>query len=276
VTSGPKSNMRSGWNEISDAYQDRYQIGTSQVHYGPLCPTEEQLHLLGDVSGKKVIELGAGAGQNSIYLAKNGAICTAIDISDRQLEHGRSIAALETVAVDFVRHSFGDLSDFDENSFDLALSVYALQYCYDVGELSRVTNGVSRLLKPNADFVFSVDHPVRTRGSWDDNDQFVLDNYFDRSTKTWQYRFPEVGVAPELSCNYKTIADYIGAVISSGLRIEAVLEPEPVPVDHNTRFGVKSQYGTNSKEDPYSYEHLSRVPGTLIVKASKPGGMWPQ
>lgn len=267
-----KSNMRSGWNEISDAYQDRYRIGTSQIHYGPLCPTEEQLCLLGDIAGKKVIELGSGAGQNSIYLAKKGAACTAVDISDRQLEHGRAMAEEEGVSVEFVRRDFSSLGDyFEDSSFDLALSVYALQYCYDLDELSEVSRSVTEILKPRANFVFSVDHPIRAHGQWNSNDQFQIDEYFDRSIKTWSYKFPETGVTPELSCNYKTISDYIGAVICAGLKIEAILEPEPVFVDENTRFGVASQYGTLSRKDPYSYDHLSRIPGTLIVKSSKPG-----
>jgi 2-polyprenyl-3-methyl-5-hydroxy-6-metoxy-1,4-benzoquinol methylase len=70
--------MAKAWDKISPSYQNRYQIGTSRVHWGPLCPSEEELRLLGDFEGKRVIEIGSGAGQNSIVLAKQGAIATAM------------------------------------------------------------------------------------------------------------------------------------------------------------------------------------------------------
>ena len=78
--------MANAWDKISSSYQRRYQIGTSKIHWGPLCASENELNLLGDVNKKKVIEVGSGAGQNSIVLAKQGAIITAFDLSKEQLK----------------------------------------------------------------------------------------------------------------------------------------------------------------------------------------------
>src|SRR5665811_856159 len=99
--------------------------GTEQLHYGPLCPSEESLMLLGEVTGKKILELGSGAGQNSIVLAKQGADCTAVDISDKQLEHGRQMADSEGQSVRFIRSNFTSFENlFSKEEFDIALSVY--------------------------------------------------------------------------------------------------------------------------------------------------------
>src|ERR1700736_699806 len=48
-----------------------------------------ELRVLGDVRGKDVLELGCGAAQWSIALAKRGARCVGLDNSARQLEHAR-------------------------------------------------------------------------------------------------------------------------------------------------------------------------------------------
>lgn len=263
--------MAKAWDKISPSYQRRYQIGTSQIHWGPLCPSEEELRLLGEVKGKRVIEIGAGAGQNSIVLAKQGAIVTAYDISKEQLRHGKTLAKEEDIQVDFIRGDFQRLrAHFKPNSFEIAMSAYALQYCSTLESMNDTFKQIYDILTPKGIFVFSLDHPVRTIGYWEEGkDRFVLDKYFDRSQKEWDYTFPETGVSARMSGSFKTISDIINGVLQAGFRLEQLLEPEPVRQDVNSQFGVKSRYGSQNKKDPYSFDHLSRIPGTLIIKAEK-------
>jgi len=266
-----KVDMREAWNKISNSYQTRYEIKTEKIHYGPLCPSEDQLNLLGNVKGKFILELGSGAAQNSIYLSKNGAITTAVDISDEQLNHGKILAEKERVKVSLIRSSFSQFkSRFNDNSFDIVLSVYALQYCTSVKELKKVIKDIYLVLKDNGMFIFSLDHPIRHRGYWDDSrDSFTLDNYFDRDNKVWKYSFPENNTSAEMSGVFFTLEDYISAVIYAGFFIKKFIEPEPIKTDSNSKFGYNSRYGAVNIKDPYSYNHLSRIPGTLIIKGVK-------
>jgi len=41
---------------------------------------------LGDLKGKRVLDLGCGLGEASVYFAKKGAIVTASDLSPQMLE----------------------------------------------------------------------------------------------------------------------------------------------------------------------------------------------
>jgi len=50
---------------------------------------EDEIHALGEVAGKDVLELGCGAAQWSIELAGRGARPVGLDLSERQLEHAR-------------------------------------------------------------------------------------------------------------------------------------------------------------------------------------------
>jgi len=266
-----ENNMRSAWNEISKSYQERYKIGISKMHWGPLCPDEDSLQLLGDVSGKKIIEIGGGAGQNSMVLARKQAISTIFDISDKQLSHGVALANEEGLAVKFAQGDFEKIGNyFQPNTFDIGFSVYALQYCKTNASMEETFNQIYGILKEGAVFAFSLDHPVRTIGYWDKkSDRFILDNYFDRSEKEWNYEFPETGTSARMVGAFRTISDIVNAVINAGFTLEKLLEPEPIKYDINTNFGKTSKYGLENKRDPYSFNHLSRIPGTLIIKTRK-------
>lgn len=268
---GEDKNMANAWDKISPSYQRRYQIGTSKIHWGPLCPSENELKLLGEVNKKSVIEVGSGAGQNSIVLAKQGAITTAFDLSKEQLKQGKEIARRENVKVNFVRGDFQKIREhFNPNSFEVAMSAYALQYCSSLNSMNETFQQIYEILTPKGIFVFSLDHPVRTIGYWDEKtDKFILDNYFDRTQKEWDYSFPETEVSARMKGSFRTISDIVNGVLQAGFRLEKILEPEPIKYDDNSQFGINSRYGLQNKKDPYSFDHLSRIPGTLIIKARK-------
>ena len=88
-------NMRGAWNRISRNYQTDHKIPTDFVHYGPNCPNEDQLRLIGDVRDKRVLEIGCGGGQCAIAFAKRGAVATGVDLSDAQIEFAQRLAARE-------------------------------------------------------------------------------------------------------------------------------------------------------------------------------------
>ena len=83
---------RAAWNDDADDYQARH-AGQLDTHgglaWGVTQIPESELQILGDVAGKDVLELGCGAAQWSIGLARLGARPVALDLSDRQLEHAR-------------------------------------------------------------------------------------------------------------------------------------------------------------------------------------------
>ena len=142
--------MANAWDKISPSYQKRYDIKTNDIHWGPLCPSENKLKLLGEIKGKKIIEVGAGAGQNSIVLSNQGASVTAFDISKKQLDYGRKLAKKKNIKVNFVRGDFQELRKyFDPNSFEIAMSVYALQYCNTLESMNNTFNQIYEILVSN-------------------------------------------------------------------------------------------------------------------------------
>src|ERR1700679_1465288 len=89
------------WDRQSDQYEARHatQLSEHPLAWGCWSIPETQLHALGNVEGKDVLELGCGAARWSIALAKLGARPVGLDISARQLDHAR--ANMREAGVDF-------------------------------------------------------------------------------------------------------------------------------------------------------------------------------
>jgi SAM-dependent methyltransferase len=130
--------------------------GPDPVNYGPDAPTEDDLRLLGDVAGKRVLELGCGNGRAAVAIAKLGATTIAIDASPAQIAQGRALAAAEEVRVEWHEADLADLAFLRADSIDLAFSVFSLA---EVDDIDRVFRQVQRVLRPGAPFVFSYEHP---------------------------------------------------------------------------------------------------------------------
>jgi SAM-dependent methyltransferase len=114
---------RDFWNRQSDEYQDQHRehIGRSEPRWGMWQVPESELGVLGDVAGKDVLELGCGAAQWSILLAREGARPVGLDYSERQLEHARCAVTAAAVEVQLV-HASAESVPFPDGSFDIVFA----------------------------------------------------------------------------------------------------------------------------------------------------------
>jgi len=98
---------------------------------------------LGDLKGKRILELGSGAGEGAVFMAKQGANVTATDLSSGMLEVVKKVAALHDVSVETKVASAEDLSGFEDDSFDI---VYAANLLHHV-DIAKCLDEVKRVLK---------------------------------------------------------------------------------------------------------------------------------
>jgi SAM-dependent methyltransferase len=118
-------------------------------------PLEFVFHLLGDISGQRVLDLGCGLGEKTLILALKGARLTAIDISADLIRLARQrLGVNRAPEADMVIASAHDLP-FEDTSFDAVLGLAVLHHL----DLSIVAREVARVLKAGGRAVFK--EPVR-------------------------------------------------------------------------------------------------------------------
>jgi ubiquinone/menaquinone biosynthesis C-methylase UbiE len=152
---------RASWNADADAYQERHgtQLADSSgLAWGTYQIPETELRILGDVVGKDILELGCGAAQWSIALAKVGARPVGIDLSERQLEHARRLLA--EVGVEFpLIHASAEKVPLPDASFDI---VFCDHGAMTFADPYRTVPEASRLLRAGGLFAFSHHTPIET------------------------------------------------------------------------------------------------------------------
>ena len=236
------------WDRHSASYQAGARLPTDVAHYGPDIGTEADFRLLGDLKGKRVLELGCGGAQCSIAFVKQGAHAIGIDFSSEQLAFARRLCEREGVKVELRQGDLADLAFLGAESVDLVFSAYAFGF---VEDLNRVFRQVHRVLKSNAALVFSLPHPAYDMID-DDSDEplLVRRSYFDHSPIDYEFN----GIS--FTDYHHTISDLYMGLYRARYRVDVMLEPEPTP------GGPRSQFWR---------EAFRSVPRTLIVRARKEG-----
>lgn len=199
---------KESWNLQATRYFQNSSFSFDKVDYGDVrCETEDDLQLLGNVKGKRIIELGCGGANCGIALAKQGAIVTCTDISEEQIKIAKANAEKEGVDIEFIVSPMEEIR-LDDVKFDIAISICALMY---VKEIKTVFSSVSSLLKDNGIFVFSLNDPtfysVAAKYLW--NDAVEQQSYFYTGEERWKWDDSD---AFEFITYRRTIGDYINTL----------------------------------------------------------------
>jgi ubiquinone/menaquinone biosynthesis C-methylase UbiE len=189
---------------------------------------EDTLGVLGNVEGKDVLELGCGAAQWSIELARLGARPVAMDLSNLQLAHARRFVAESGTRVPLVAAD-GENLPFRDSSFDVVFCDYGAMTFADpyatVPEAARVlrSRGLFTFLTTSPFFVMcqpeGAEHPhARLAG-----------DYFGMH----ELRYVERGglESVEFQLPY---GEWIRLFRHCGLVIDALIEPRPPENAHST------------------------------------------
>jgi SAM-dependent methyltransferase len=131
---------------------ERYTAPPADTAY----PLEYCYHLLGDVSGRRIVDFGCGSGLNTALLVGRGARVWAIDISEDLLRLGQRRLALSDNggSATFIAASAHNLP-FPDDSIDVVFGIAILHHL----DLECVSREVRRVLKPAGRAIFQ--EPVR-------------------------------------------------------------------------------------------------------------------
>lgn len=210
------------WSQLGKEWFDLAQTGESRMRF--IMPY--MLLRLGDVSGKKILDLGCGEGGYARELAKRHAEVVAVDCSKYCVDYSKEQSQISGLAIQHYIRNSNDLYGLDDSTFDIVLCSMMLMDCED---LKGTIKEVVRVLKPSGTLFASILHPCFNGNHSDGigrqgegiNRQVVVKNYF--SPTQWEAPLPQGKTS--VIWRHRTLEDYVKVFVKSGLIIVDLNEP---------------------------------------------------
>ncbi len=232
---------------FSATFPSDADLSYGEISYGPDIGTESDYRLLGDVAGRRVLDLGCGSGHGAVTLALAGAHVIAVDPDAENLARAREAAEQHETRIEVHQSDLADLAFVRADSVDAVFSAYQLA---SVPDLGRVFRQVHRVLRPDTHLVFSLPHPAFALIDPSSNDPMrIRRRYWDTSPREFEVDRTSGADHPH------TITAVFTQLQRSNFRVDTLLEPEP----------------SQSPASQYYSEIMGWVPATLVVRARKEG-----
>lgn len=199
------------YDDFALAYARNNESSLFNAHYA----RPEVVRLLGDLSGRDVLDVGCGSGTLTESLVESGGTVTASDRSAAMVELARQRLG-ERVEVGVV-----DVTDplpYADAAFDDAVACLVLHYLQDwslpLAELRRV-------LRPGGRLVVVVNHPTAYPVVYPEADYFAVTEYSE------DYEFD--GRTIWLTFWHRPLSAMAESFAEAGFRIRTISEPGPAP-----------------------------------------------
>ena len=213
------------------------------------------LSLLGDVSGKDILDLGCGDGFLSRMLHERGAVVTGVDISTNLLGHARRLS--EGLPITFLLEDAQGLPSLPDASFDAVVCCMALM---DIHDLPSAARAISRVLRDDGEFLFAMLHPcfetpfnaTNPPEETDAKGNFVAKRVNGYNVEGKWYS-DGAGIRGTLGSIHRKLSTYVNELSAAGLLIKEMFEPMIPPGDY----------------DDFAQQYQSNVPTFLEARCVK-------
>jgi SAM-dependent methyltransferase len=201
------------FDQMADAYADDAAVDPVKTAYD----RPAILSMVGEIEGRRVLDVGCAAGVLSELLVERGAEVVGIDLNPRLIE-----LATERLAgsATFLVADITQALPFESGTFDVVCASLVLHYVRDWGPPLRE---LARVLRPNGVLAMSTHHPAHDLEIADAADQPA--SYFETVllTDTWRKSGRDVKVR----FYHRPLSVIVESIADAGFLIERM--PEPVP-----------------------------------------------
>jgi SAM-dependent methyltransferase len=242
------------WNQWTSLHEtsDFYDLASFKAGDSSLRPIE--LAELRDVAGKSLLHLQCHFGLDTLSWARNGALVTGVDLSDRAIALAQSLSAETGVPATFLCADIDNLPTMLSGQFEIIFTSYGVLHW--LRDLRRWAEVIAHFLTPGGIFYIVEDHPFMRVFDWSqnpplpDNPYFHVDAPFQFEARG-SYAAPD---ADDTAIGYlwdHSLSDIVNAILGAGLRIEYLHEfpyhvrqkaPDMEPLEQGL-WGLKERRG---------------------------------
>jgi len=256
-----KLNLKKQWDQATPSWVDFVRTG-KDYHRDEL-NNPAMFELLGNISGKKILDLGCGEGYNSRIMAKKGAKVTGIDFSEKMIYSAIQKEKKDKLGIVYHTSDVRDLKIFKNNTLDIVVCFMSLQ---DIRDYQKAIKEVYRVLRKSGRFLFSIPHPcfeTTEKQNYkrklkdklkEEMIHFKVKNYFNAHSYTVPWKMKRLTQHFETTSFHRTLTHYADALHDAEFLISRVKEPKP------TKRGIKKH--------PIMRQHLI-IPQSIAIEAIK-------
>ena len=213
---------RLAWNQMVDLHINHPEYLTRHVIEGGSSLKKIELDAIGDVCGKSLLHLMCQFGLDTLSWAREGAIVTGADISERSVEVANEIKTKAGLEATFVRSDVLDLIGVIDQKFDVIYQSYGTHvWISDIEQWAKV---VAHYLKPGGVFFLIDEHPVNMFFLHPETDFDYFAKEPERTVNPTDYCEQETHIEGEVVEWQHPVFRIVNALIAAGLTIEAVGE----------------------------------------------------
>ena len=130
----------------------------------------------------KILDIGAGAGEYSIYFARKGYEVSAIELSENNINSFRR-KLTPNVKIDLVQGNALDLSRYDDNCFDVVLLFGPLYHLKKNEDKQKCISEAKRVCKLNGKIFFTfITNDMILLTEFDYNNKYFVEGSYDKVT----------------------------------------------------------------------------------------------
>lgn len=181
--------------------------------------------LLPDLSGKTVLDLGCGYGNNCIdFISRGAARVVGVDISSKMLEIAKKENAHKNIK--YIQMDMSEINTLTQK-FDLIFSSLAFHY---VADYKKLIGDIRLLLKDDRALLYSQEHPNTTapkKGCVWTKDQSGNKLYSNLSDYMYSGKREITWLNTELEKYHRPMSEIINTLIKENFIIKELVEPVP-------------------------------------------------
>jgi SAM-dependent methyltransferase len=252
---------RATWNRAVDLHVNHPEYHTQEIIDGGSSLKRIELEALGDVRGKTLLHLMCHFGLDTLSWARQGAIVTGVDLSDRSIAVANEIKVKAGLKAEFVHSDVLDLIGVIDRKFDFVFQSYGTHIW--LSDLDRWAAVIAHYLKPGGVFFLVDGHPIEPLFLFPEQKYDYFAGEPERTLNPKDYCAKETSIDGEHVEWQHPVSKIVNALIGAGLTIERLDE---------YNFGYY-RFAPDWIEQPDHYwlppEGLTKYPLMLAIKARK-------